>query len=122
MTDTTKLAYLYIPIDELESVLCDNASSQDYIHNYDTDNYEIDNPDSSNGIVRLKYYVDFDKWTNDEEDLSDGPDINDYLMKVYYRTDRGDDLPLEYVLHFNCKQIYRRGFSTALMQSLPGIK
>ena len=122
LTDATKLAYLYIPIKELVSVKCDNAASQDYIHNYDTDNYPIENPDSLNGIVRLQYYIDYDKWSNDEDDLSDGPDINKYLMKVYYRTDRGDDLPLEYVLHFNCKQIYRRAFSSTLMQSLPGIK
>jgi len=53
LIDVTSLQYLYIPKDELDSVMCDNANSQDYIHNYDTDNNEIKNPDSSNGILRL---------------------------------------------------------------------
>lgn len=106
LTDATKLAYLYIPISELTSVRCDNSSSQTYIHNYDKDNYLQDNPDSSNGILRLQYYVDVDNWSD-----GDAPDINEYLMKVYYRTGRGDEHPLDYVLNFNCKQLYRRQFA-----------
>jgi hypothetical protein len=39
-------------------------------------------------------------------------------MKVYYRTDRGDDLPLDYVLHFNCKQLYRRQFAPEGLESM----
>ncbi len=120
LTIASSLAYLYIPISELTSVMCDNESSQKYIHNYDEDNYPLDNVDSSNGILKLQYYIDYDKWADDEEDLSDGPDKNDYLMKVYYRTDHDYDLPLEYVLNFNCKQIYKRKFALTTIQPLPG--
>lgn len=118
LTDATKLAYLYIPISELTSVMCNEFNDQVYIHNYDTDNYEIENPDSSNGILRLQYYIDYDIWWNDEEDTGEGPNINDYLMKVYYRTDRGDDLPLDYVLNFNCKQLYRRQFAPEVLEPI----
>ena len=117
LTDINSLMNLYIPIEELTSVMCDEVNDQVYIHNYDDENDEIENPDSSNGIVRLQYYIDHDKWWNDEEDTGEGPNINDYLMKVYYRTDRGDDLPLDYVLHFNCKQLYRRQFAPEVLEA-----
>ena len=118
LTDINSLMNLYIPISELTSVMCNEFNDQVYIHNYDDENVEIENPDSSNGIVRLQYYIDHDKWWNDEEDTGDGPNINDYLMKVYYRTDRGDDLPLDYVLHFNCKQLYRRQFAPEVLEAV----
>ena len=52
LKNANSLMNLYIPISQLTSVMCNNASSQVYIHNYDTDNVKIE-PNSSNGIVRL---------------------------------------------------------------------
>ena len=114
LTDINSLMNLYIPIEELTSVMCDEVNDQVYIHNYDDENNEIENPDSSNGILRLQYYIEYDNWDGEGE----GPNINDYLMKVYYRTDLGDDLPLDYVLHFNCKQLYRRQFAPEVLQAV----
>lgn len=107
VTDINSLMNLYIPFEELTSVMCDEVNDQVYIHDYDDENVENENPDSSNGIVRLQYYIEYDNWDGEGE----GPNINDYLMKVYYRTDHGYDLPLDYVLHFKCKQLYRRQFA-----------
>jgi hypothetical protein len=53
LTDINSLMNLYIPIEELTSVMCDEVNDQVYIHNYDDENDKIEDPVSSNGILRL---------------------------------------------------------------------
>lgn len=117
ITVASNLAYLYIPISELKSVMCDNEGSQDYIHNYDTANNVINKPVSSNGILRLDYYIRYDMHLQRPTFVPE-PNINEYLMKVYYRNDDGVNVPLDYVLNFNCKQIYKRKVRTETAMTL----
>lgn len=125
LENAQNLLYLYIPGNEIESLLCDNSGPQTYIHNFDpdyNDPIEIENRDASvNGIIKLKYLVEMTKWYDEPNDpvLYPEPNVDtpEHILKVYYRTDRGDDLPLDYILNFNCKQMYRRKFGSEITAS-----
>ena len=61
------------------------------------------------------------KWYDEPDDpvLYPEPNVDTpaRILKVYYRTDRGNDLPLDYILDFNCKQMYRRKFGNEITTS-----